>query len=226
MRDQYVMQIADRCRMGPDLVRVRLTEAMGKAQERPATPSLTAREPHGERAPARAVTRGSDPSAARPALEALRLAVHRPSEVEDRLDEVLFSDEVHRATYLALTNSENLHEAVESAPGDVADLLRRLSVEEPISVGTPLADPVDAVVSQLVRAAVRRTLADLQADVRAGTGDLSALARDTAEVQRLVLHLDDPVAGREAEERLLAWLSVQSRGHDHGGSASLQPAER
>ncbi len=117
----------------------------------------------------------TDPGSAsnRPGLEALRLAVHHPEAVVDRLDEVLFTDGVQRRAFAALAAADSLHQAVEGAPPDVAALLRRISVEEPVVAEKPLADPVDAVVFQLLRGAVRPHLADLQARPR-GASDGSA----------------------------------------------------
>ena len=52
----------------------------------------------------------------RPGLEALRLAIHRPEEVGDRLEDVLFSDPVQRAAFVALVESDDLGEAIDAGP--------------------------------------------------------------------------------------------------------------
>ena len=124
----------------------------------------------------------------------------------DRLDEVLFVDELQRRAFTALTRSDNLPQAVDEAPPDVADLLRRVTVEEPVMLSNPLVDPVDAVVAQLVRGATRRALGDLQAAARTSSGDLGAVAAETAAVRRWLEELDDPASDRTASDRLLAWL--------------------
>ena len=75
---------------------------------------------------------------------------------------MLFPDELQRAAFVALTESDDLHQAVEAAEDDdprVAGLLRRLAVEEP-------ATDADDVVVQLVRNASRRALAVAEAQVR------------------------------------------------------------
>jgi DNA primase len=224
VRDQYVMQVADRCRLEPDRVRQRLEEA----RRRPSQPSARAGAParngrgadadeappsgladrppvEGDGRTAQRRPRPATPSS-RPGLEALRLAVHRPDAVVERLDEVLFLDDLQRRAFVALTEADSLHEAVEEAPPDVADLLRRVTVEEPVLVTNPIADPVDAVVAQLVRAAARHALVQLQAAVRTSSGDLGSSAAETASVRHWMEDLDDPVSGREAADRLLAWL--------------------
>ena len=251
VRDQYVMQVADRCRLEPALLRERLDDVRRRppppagrgdgrgdsgrrngnarsgdapasyGQDRwdgPAGPDGGPDEgPGGD--PGGGGAWGSDrhqgngrlsrrptPGASRPGLEALRLAVHRPEDVADRLEEVLFVDEVQRRAFGLLVEADNLQQAVDRADPEVAVLLRRLAVEEPLVPDMPLADPVDSVVTQLVREATRRALADLQSALRTSSGDPGATAVQAVTVRRWLEELDDPVAGREASDRLLAWL--------------------
>jgi DNA primase len=245
VRDPYVMQVADRCRLEPARVRERLEEARrrqasGQVQSRGQGQVAQHRYPKdgsdGRREreypddryqddpgpvdggygdwPGSGSGRSStsDPGARRtapsdrPGLEALRLAVHRPEEVDQRLDEVLFVDDLQRRAFAALTEADNLYEAVEGAPPEVAALLRRVAVEEPVMLTDPLIDPVDAVVAQLVRGAARRALVGLQAAVRTSSGDLGAMAAETATVHRWLEELDNPDTCREGSDRLLAWL--------------------
>jgi DNA primase len=244
VRDQYVMQVADRARLDPALVRERLAAARRRRPgDRPGTRGgreasgrsggTTRSDPTGpagsegfsgapggteERSGDHAGMEGTGSGGAvaspasrpapteRPGLEALRLAVHRPDDVMDRLDEVLFVDDVQRRAYCALADAGDLHEAVEGAPPDVAQLLRRVAVEEPVTVSDPLVDPVDAVVAQLVRRAARAVLDELQAAARTSPVDLGELATETATVRRWLGDLEDPLRAREAVGRLVAWL--------------------
>lgn len=234
VRDQYVMQIADRCRLDPPSVRQRLEESRaqepaerrapgsgrGETRRRDHSPDHPVGDPSGTRGGSTnsgATVEGKIHSAtppvrprpspsSRPGLEGLRLAVHRPEDVVGRLHEVLFADEVQRRAFAALSQADSVHEAVEQSPIDVADLLRRVTVEEPVEVGDPLVDPVDAVVFQLLRGAVRRGLSQMSAEVRTQVGDLGAVAGETALVRRWMEELDDPEACHLAAERLLAWL--------------------
>jgi DNA primase len=268
VRDQYVMQVADRCRLEPDRVRQRLEEARRHPPARPAQHRSAGRAgrgaqdheraaPAGRTAPApgerprdergagpghddgdpgpveyddgpgpfdhpgagldEAPGRGSSGAdrpapAERPGLEALRLAVHRPEEVSERLDEVLFVVEVHRQAFAALAAADSLHQAVEEAPPEVAALLRRLTVEEPVIVGKPLVDPVDAVVAQLVRGAARRALTEMQSEMRTSSVDLATANPEASQVLRWIDELGEPERCREAEGRLLAWLVGRDRG--------------
>src|SRR5207249_12283203 len=112
VRDQYVMEVADRTRIDPDRLR-RLPVRRGPGPD-PAARS-TAERPGRARREERAG----------PEVEALRLAVHRPEEVADRLEEVLFADELNLAAFRALVSSATLHEAIERADPGAADLLQR-----------------------------------------------------------------------------------------------------
>ncbi|MDP8936720.1 MAG: DNA primase, partial [Actinomycetota bacterium] len=98
VRDQYLMQLSDRVRIPADRLR-RLLDA-------PSPPAGGARPA----APARPT-----PERAGPEMEALRVAVHRPEAVADRLHEVLFQSPVTLAAYRALCSAATLHQALETA---------------------------------------------------------------------------------------------------------------
>ncbi len=231
VRDQYVMQVAERCRLEPAALRDRLERIR---REGPRTPPARA-----ERAPSRSVPpaddrdpRGYDgpddpgpepewddwdgpgPEGAvhrsttaefRPGLEALRLAIHRPEAVGDRLEPALFSDPVQRAAFLVLVESDDLGEAIDGASGHVQSLLVRLTVEE------PRAEP-DEVVAQLVRDAVRRELPVLTVEAR--TSDRAM--QEAAEVAQWLQDLDRSDAAAEASRRLVAWLLVRAQPNGSG----------
>ena len=86
-----------------------------------------------------------------PGLEALKLAVHRPEDVVDRVHAVLFTDRVQRQAFVAFLENDSVHEAVETASPEVASLLRRVIVEEPMAGDPDLGDPVDSVVVLMLR---------------------------------------------------------------------------
>lgn len=139
-------------------------------------------------------------------MEALRLAVHRPEAVADRLEGVLFSDPVQRRAFELLAEADDVHQAMADAPPEVSDVLRRAAVEEPLQGDAGLGDPVEAVISQLLREASRRGLAEVQARARTSPDALAQTATETARVRRHLEELDDPDASRGAAEWLLAWL--------------------
>lgn len=220
VRDQYAMVVSDFCRLEPDVVRRRLEEIRrrpagsrseaphqrGRGQDAPPAAPERDQSEDGSAPPVRRAPRDRDPSA-RPGLEALRLAVHRPEAAFEQMEAVLFGDDVQRRAFLTLVSTDSLHDAIDGAPPDVADLLRRVAVEEPVVPEDGPVDPVDAVVTQLLRVASRRALADLQVRARMAPEELTATAEETARVRRWLEQLDDPAGGRESARRLLAWLS-------------------
>jgi len=258
VRDQYVMQVADRCRLEPARVRERLEQARarlsaappaagpGKSSRRTARPETRTSptsdandgdpgpidrgegsdddgrdssaadfgwrdgDDHDDGEPAARRPLSTSPSS-RPELEALRWAVHRPEAVADRLEEILFADDRNRRAFEALAGADSNAQAIEDAPPDVADLLRRILVEEPPIVDDRVTDPVDAVVYNLLRESARRALLDLQALARSGSGDLAAPGADVGRIRLWLEQLDDPATGREAAERLLAWLVLKGQ---------------
>jgi DNA primase len=207
VRDSYLMQIADRCRLGPDQLRARLADVLigdrglAKARGRPmrvgaggggsggGDPGPT--EPGGSGRPVDVARRRETQS---PEIEALRLAVHRPDTVAPFLEELLFADDVNRAAFRALDGAETLHEAIEEAEPEASALLRRLAVEEAD------AEPAD-VVANLVRLATLRVLADFEVEARASQSIMDL----TWPKQRLEdLRGDETRVGAAAQ--LVAWM--------------------
>jgi DNA primase len=176
VRDQYVMVVSDRTGIEPDRLRL-LLEGRG-----PARATVSARRPEG------------------PEVEALRLAVHRPEEVADRLHEALFADPVTLAGYRALCSATTLAQAIDSldpADPEAASLLRRLAVED--------ADvAADDVLARLAEEAAKRVIAGLEASARRAGG-----LTDEGQVGWLKLaiaELRDPPPGVDATGRLVRWL--------------------
>ena len=93
-----------------------------------------------------------------------------------------------------------------SASPEVAGLLRRVTVEEPL-VGDPeFGDPVDLVVGVLLREAVRRELSEVEKASRGLGESWQAGAAVTAQVRHWLDELEDPGSVRGAADRLVAWL--------------------
>ena len=230
VRDQYVMQVAERCRLEPASLRERLERIRregprtppAKAERsaaRPAPPTED-RDPRGYDGPEDpgpepewdewddgpgpgGTSRRSASAEFRPGLEALRLAIHRPDAVGDRLEPELFSDPVQRAAFCALIESDDLGDAIDGASGPVQALLVRLTVEE------PRAEP-DEVIAQLVRDTVRRELPILTVEARTSTQAM----QEATEVAGWLQDLDRSDTSAEASLRLVAWLLV--RAHSSG----------
>lgn len=176
VRDQYLMQVADRCRLDPD----RLRRAPAGAP--------TAAQPSGA-APTRRREAGG------PEIEALRLAVHRRDEVAHRLHAVLFAEERNLGAYAALAASANVHDAIAAADPEAAHLLQRLAVEE-------ASTEPDDVVARLVDRATHRALAELEAEARTAPERALVVSETVGWLQLTLADLPDA----DAAERLVAWL--------------------
>lgn len=205
VRDQYLMMVADRCRLDPSALRPiaeRLARQPRAPEERaprrpdPTDPTTADRSSSGR------VTR--TPESSRPGLEALRLVVHDREKVAHRLDALLFADPLQRAAFEAFDAAGSLHDAVEAADQQdpsVAQLLRRVAVEEP-------AADADDVIVQLVRNASRRALGEVSSQARIKPDAVGELAEVIARVRLDLDDLDDPTRAAAAADRLLAWLVV------------------
>jgi DNA primase len=199
VRDQYLMQVADRCQIDSARLRSgawRESLTAGRGGRGPAggdAESAAADRPAGR-------PRRSEPPG--PEVEALRLAIHRPEEVADRLEETLFADEVHLAAFRALASSSTLHDAIATADPDASNLLQRLAVEE-------AEEGVDDVIARLIERATARALSELQREARA-----APTPEDYAAVVgwlKLTLEqLREPHTCREAEARLVPWLVARN----------------
>jgi DNA primase len=179
VRDQYLMQVADRTRLAPEQLRGLRVRALRQPAEAQPTPVPIPVPP--------------------PEMEALRAAVHHPEKVAGRLDASFFGSELARAAFAELASSMTLHGAIGSASQEVAGLLTRLAA---LDTGV---DPDDAVRRLLDRAAVR-ALSELERAARS-TGDLdeesgAQLAARTKALQLAVQDLRAIEAGPGQEGRL------------------------
>lgn len=263
VQDQYLMDVAGRCRIDPERLRPQLAEVGRRQRRRPAPgqpgrqrqqrpqggsrrdgqPSGGPREadepPHPADVPHPADAaeldggwsqagagrhdrgRGpgardaGDPRDARdngrgegPAWEVLRHAVHNPGDVAPWLHgaveagDAVFANSRHRQILQSLVEADTLSEAIEraeqSADPGLADLLRRLSVEEPQS------EPFGAVC-RLLSEVARRELDDLRY-VAASLADPSTALTDSAFLSRCIDELRSTDTAVAAAEGLLAWL--------------------
>lgn len=226
VRDQYLMLVADRCRLDAASLRP-LAERLARRAAAPDAADATTRaaasprpgdkgaERHDGDAfgasgdtirsprPARGGRGGGVVESERPGLEALRLAVHHPALVAERLEAGLFADPLQRAAFEYLAEGDDPHAAIAEAEDRdpaAAQLLRRMMVEEP-------AADADDVIVQLVRASARRALARVEAQARLEPDSVAQLAMITARVRRDLEDLDEPDRASEAADRLLAWLA-------------------
>ncbi len=198
VRDQYLMDIADSCRLDPDRLR-EMSSARARGRLVREDRSAGQRAPAGSRRPRDAAE-----------MELLRLLISRPDDMEawkPWLVKGLFSDDLSWAAYQALQAASSVREAAEVADPRAGDLLLQLAVEE------SEADPAD-VVLLLLREASRRAWKDLDAAVRREPELATELARQSTWIGQQINELDGTHPNMEAAGRLLAWISSQTEGGD------------
>ena len=204
VRDQYLIDVADHCRLDVAMLRDRLAKYRSGELVVATHERAIANEPSSiEDEPEHLAV--EDPRD-RPGLEALRLAVHRPDLAAGRLEAFLFVNEDQHKAAEALLSHETVAAAIEAAPPAAAALLRRVTVEEP-TIDDDVADPVGPVIAQLLRVLVRQRVAELQLALRRGEGDLASSAKTIAQLQLAVEDLGQEETGIEAEAWLLEWFA-------------------
>ncbi len=232
VRDQYLLEVADRTHHDPARLRQMLetqrikanTEKISGAGGAPTQernprygPGVEIREreiPNFDRddeSSGPPVRRGPDPRASRAGRDGLMLAIHRPEDVTDWIDEVLFLDVTQRRAFQALCRADELHQAIDLAEPDAAELLRRLVVSDG-------AADIDAhgTLIELVRSAASPALRDLEVEARLRADDIAAFTEASAKSRWLKAELEtlrDPpesselaMGAFESAMRILSWL--------------------
>ena len=168
IRDQYIVQIADKCLIAADEIRRRASK------ENPGTEKNAKNREVVEVAQEKLTTE----------YQALRMLIHRSEEVRDWLHPVLFSDPLAENIFIALTNSTDLHEANQSLGVEESDLIGRLSVQE-AEDDKPLG-----VFSRLLSLAAERKAVEFESLARQ-SGELSEYQEDISYLRRSVMELNE-----------------------------------
>ena len=206
VRDQYLMQVADRLRIDLKTLRARVADLAKSPRER------GVREIANQPTPSRAQPRSPLP---RPGLEALRLYVHGPDAMKERLVAPYFVNEVQREIFEALCTKQSLSELIDAlglrGQDEAAQVLSELAVQE-LDRHYSQSD-VTAVVAQLMRSAVIAELMSLDRDMREGrvTPEVAmATSRDVKERVELLETTEGDVAERDLRHWLLERASLTS----------------
>jgi DNA primase len=197
VRDQYLMEVASRCRIESDQLRAGTFARPSGDRDRGGAPS------RGRAVPVDGQAQRPRPRARpdSPEVEALRLLASEPDLIAEFLAPTLFGDAVNRSAYEAIVSTPSLRDAVEAADPAASDLLQRLAVEE------TEAEP-DDVVARLVEEAARRELSIIQfAVVAADEETVFAHSSDMAWLKMRMEELREPATRIGAVEQLLAWLA-------------------
>jgi DNA primase len=201
VRDQYVMELSDTCRIDAGKLRNRLEVV--RRTPRPAEPDPRTRRRQVQD-PGDAAVDLTDRRPTLPPLregverEAIRLRLHHPDVAAPFLDRAFFTHPTARAALDALDAWPTVAEAVEESPVEVATLLASLSVEP------QAAEPAD-VLARFASEVGRRTLADLESEARSSEDPL-AYAEIVSWLKVTLDHLRRPNAEVESVAQLLAFL--------------------
>jgi len=205
VRDQYVMDVADRLRLESTTLRTRLAAIVRGGAIRLAGPDAGV-----------AVRERPTPSAVevampRPGYEALRLRFHCPDQVRDRLYAAYFVNEIQRLVFEGLESGRPVPEVIDEMArhGDdiAAHVLSQLVVDD--LDREYHASDVTAVVAQLLRAAVPAELKSVEREMREGA--LSPqVAKATIDDVMARIELLESVHGDVAEADLREWLLSRS----------------
>lgn len=216
VRDQYLLEVAARCRVDPEQLR-------GRRFEAPAVPGARRRRAddvdddpsRGELAPPRRPRRPVRDSAA---TEALRLLIWQFDDIAPWLSEVLFPDPVTATAYRSIIATETLADAIELAQSEepsAGELLQRLAVEE------PTAEAAD-VLARLVDEAAGAALASLRAEAQVAADPL-VVGEAVGWLSLRIMELREPATRQAALDELLDWLlddsGVPADGTDHAAPA-------
>lgn len=217
VRNDYLIQIADKCRFDIADLHLKLEDALRKRRyssdnistsslvagpERSSTQVVMEGEFH-EHSPITAAELGlSD----RPAIEGLKMLVHNLEEMGEFFPLVLFTHPTHRALRIALEGVKQISDAapqVELAGREAKELFIRLAVEAPKS------DPFD-VVSRLVERGVNRRMDQMKLEARSLEPSSQRLSELSTELSRIRL-LQEGLRSTgnekiEATGQLLVWL--------------------
>ena len=206
VRDQYLQDLVGRFGLDQNMLRARVLHLATNPREK------GVREIANEPPPARAQSRSSLP---RPGLEALRLYVHGPDVMKERLIAPYFVNEVQREIFEALSTKHSLSELIDAlqlrGQEAAAQVLSEIAVEE-LERHYSQSD-VTAVVAQLMRSAVKMELQSLDRDMREGRVSpevAMATSRDVKVRVELLETSDGDVAERDLRQWLLERASLTS----------------
>lgn len=197
VRDQYLRQIGDKCRVEVDQLRPLLVAALRGA--------LVVER---EQAPRHDSVVRQVATTSRPGRAALALMVHAFESVEGRLESAYFLDPVQRVAFDALAGGSLVVDVLDALERreeiDAGLLIREISVEE-MSETLLSEKEIDAVVAQLIRASAQEALREVDRDFRAGLVTPDSALSVIRDVKLRLGELDS--SDRDsAESDLRAWL--------------------
>ena len=193
VRDQYLVEIADRCRV--DAARLRDVAASG-----PTPVARRAAQPVPDRPDPQPATVDHSEHRLTAEDEALRIMIHRPDAIAHRLSSSLFSDPLRQEAFEALSDAGVLG-AGDRASESAASLLRRLAVESGEA-------EVDDVLAGVARLAGRSVLDDLHRNARSASSsaDQQGFSDAIIWLKTRIEELAERDTREAAIDQLIPWL--------------------
>lgn len=203
VRDQYVLQVADRLRLEVSALRPKVAEAV-----RSGTRKLIDNEPPSENEPQQRAPLSPMP---RPGLEALRLCVHAQPAIKERFVIHYFINEIQREIFEGISSGHAISDVIEklSQQGEeeAAQVLSEIVVSE---LDRDYSErEVSAVIAQLLRAATTEELKNVERELREGT-IAPDVAMATIRDVKIRIDLLGGAQAADAEQDLRAWLEERA----------------
>ena len=189
VRDQYVMTVADRCRMDAD----RLREMVRNPRKKHGQPLV---EPPTLPIPQKGSDHVED--------QALQLVIDRDEMVLTIFSEALFVAPMRREIYLALMQATSVREAVDMLGADEGNLLIELAASSDEDLDAA------AVASRLVSKAADRLARELEAEARV-SGNVEELLPDVKFLRQWVIDLREPRSDLTELAPLADWVAMRSQ---------------
>jgi len=188
VRDQYVMNIADRCRMDADRLREMLRNPRSRGRVVAESPSVPLPQ------------QGSDSVED----QALQLMIAGDDQVTALFSEGLFVTTMRRELFAAVLQAPSVREAVDMLGADEANLLIELAATSDEDLDA------SAVASRLLGKAADRLARQLEAEARA-TGEIESLLPDVKFLRQWVIDLREPRSDLSDLVPLADWVAMKSQ---------------
>lgn len=213
IRDQYLMQVADRTRVPVEDLRA----AVGKTRGENVGGENASGAPKRVIDLREAAHRRGDPPQVE--MAALAMAIHNPQAVSDFLarvapqdlpdgiEEVLFEDVVAQQAFGALLANESFLSAVDAAGPEAGDLLGRLATQEADG------DAGDEY-TRLIDRAAHRQMRELQLQVRSNPESFAQIGSTLSWLKLTVEQLRTTVTTDDAATALLRWMLGELSAHE------------
>ena len=203
VRDQYVLQVADRLRLDVAALRPKVAEAVKSGVRKFIDNEPSSDEEQQRRAPMSPMPR--------PGLEALRLVVHGQQSMKDRFVAHYFVNEIQREIFEGISSGQPLSDVIDKlnqqCEEEAAQVLSEIVVSE---LDREYEDrEVSSVVAQLLRAATSEALKNVERELREGTIATDVAMATIRDVKIRVDLLGGPL-GSEAEQDLRTWLEERA----------------